>query len=132
MKRIKKQAVQSLNVWSPENMTKDERSIMCYLESCSVDQGGMVEGIRMNSDDHEAIERLKACGFVEFGRIPAKLLGASPGGKKYTHWTRLTETGWNLAWKCRRYRAFDVVSKLHPGSMPYATEVWAEVEARAA
>lgn len=77
----------------------------------------------MNADDHASFDVLQRVGFLEWGRIPAKLLGQGPVGSwKPTHWIRLTESGLKLAQECRRFRSNQVG--------PYATKVWEALEAR--
>jgi hypothetical protein len=106
---------------TPSDLSKVERSCLCYMECCAVDGGGMVESIRMNAADFAAIERFKTMGLLSFGRVPGKLLGTGPK-KTWTHWVELTERGWALAGLCRRLR-----SDQHG---PWATEVFAILQER--
>lgn len=84
-------------------LTKIERSIILYAESCSVDYGGLLEGTRMNRDDMDALARFKAEGILDYGRVPAALLGTF--ARNVTHWCDLTDAGWDLAHKLRRAHA---------------------------
>ncbi|ERJ35900.1 hypothetical protein L810_1157 [Burkholderia sp. AU4i] len=87
-------------------LTKVERSIILYAESCSVDYGGLLEGMRMNAHDHVALRKFEALGILSFGRVPAKLLGPlSDFGRKPTHWVTFTDDAWQLAHALRRQRA---------------------------
>lgn len=88
----------------PDTMTKDERSCLLYAESCAVDGGGLMEGIRMNHEDHEALKRFGELGLLEFHRIPASILG-SGAKSSWTHIVTLSPDGWELAAMCRRRRA---------------------------
>ena len=54
-------------------LTKVERSIILYAESCSVEYGGLLEGMRMNEDDLVALRKFEE-GILSFGRCPAALL----------------------------------------------------------
>jgi hypothetical protein len=84
-------------------LTRDEKSLLLYVETCCVDYGGLLEGIRMNESDHKALDRFKAEGVLDFGRIPSELLGQF--SRKVTKWCDLTDTGWALAHQLRRARA---------------------------
>lgn len=107
--------------FDPATMTKDERSIVLYLETCLVDAGGLVEGVRMNDADHEAIGRLSEAGLLRVYRIPAAMLGTG-GNPRWTHIACFASAGWGLAHQLRRKRAEQVG--------PYATSVIAELTER--
>lgn len=102
----------------PETMSMNERSILLYLESRAVDAGGLCKAVHMNQDDFSDIEKLKAAGLVEFFRIPAALLGQG-SDKAWTHWTRLSDAGFELAAACRKLRAVQ--------QGPYSKKVQAEL-----
>jgi hypothetical protein len=103
------------------DLTRDERSFLLYAETCCVDGGGLLVGVRMNADDLAAAESFVARGVMIFGRIPAKMLGIrcdglfAPSG--VTHYVELTDIGWRLAHQLRQESA------LRRG--PYATAVFA-------
>lgn len=86
-----------------DTITRDQRSILLYAEACAVDYGGLLEGIRMNKDDHAALAELAAAGILTHGRIPGKMLGTFQ--RNVTNWCDLTEAGWALAHQLRRARA---------------------------
>lgn len=100
------------------DLSKTQRSILLYAESCLVDHGGLLEGVRMNNADHAELAAFKADGLLDFGRIPGKLLG---NGK--THWVVFTEQAWALAAGCRKLRSEQLG--------PYARSVFDEIRARA-
>lgn len=86
-------------------LTRDERSILLYLETCCVDHGGLCEGIRMNDTDFACIQVLKAEGVIEhFGRLPMKLIKEISEPTR-NHFCILTELGFDLAHAARRARA---------------------------
>lgn len=87
-----------------ETLTKIERSILLYAETCVVDYAGLLEGKRMNSDDIEALKKFEAAGILKFGRIPARVLG-SMISRECTHWVEFTEAAWVLAHVLRRQAA---------------------------
>lgn len=84
-----------------ENLTKTERSILLYAETCVVDHAGLLEGKRMNKDDLDALKKFEADGILKFGRIPGRLLG-SMGARDCTHWVEFTDAAWTLAHVLRR------------------------------
>lgn len=87
-------------------MTKEERSLLLFLETCAVDQGGGVDGRRMNEDDLAIAERWKADGFVLFGRIKHREISRLRRiGVVRTHWCVLSDAAWTLAHQERRARA---------------------------
>lgn len=86
-----------------EDLSKDEKSILVYVECCAVDAGGLLEGQRMNAADHEALRKFKAAGLLDYGRVPARLLGT--GARNWTHWCDLNAVGWSLASELRKLRA---------------------------
>jgi len=94
--------------------TKDERSLLLYLETCLVDNAGRCESLRMNKEDFENIEKFKEEGLIRFGRIPwseiekLKKLYRS----KYTHWVRFNERTWEIVWKLRKERSERMIEKL--------------------
>jgi len=85
---------------TPETITRDQRSILLYVETCAVDHGGLLEGIRMNADDHTAMAQLQHAGILKHGRVPGRLLGTFQ--RNVTHWCDLTDAGWELAHQLRR------------------------------
>lgn len=94
----------------PATLTQDERSVMLYAETTMIDQGGLMQGCRLNEADHAALEKFKALGILDYGRIPfhtIEELLQPPGGvtMRYTHWVTFHEGAWSLAHALRRERA---------------------------
>lgn len=85
------------------DMTKDEMSCILYLETCAVDQGGLVEGIRMNAADYAACKKFVELNLIEFRRIPAALLGTF--ARQVTDMVTFKPGGWVLAHRLRQERA---------------------------
>lgn len=88
----------------PQDLTKTERSALLYAETTLVDYGGLMEGKRLNGQDHDALNRLQSAGMLTWGRVPAKLLGSFIGGRDITHWVSFNDVGWQLAAQVRRER----------------------------
>lgn len=84
-----------------ETMTREERSLLLYLETCAVDRGGRVEIARMNAEDLAIAKRWNEENFIQFGRISSKDLARSVGN----HWCFLSEEAWRLAAEERKARA---------------------------
>jgi hypothetical protein len=83
-----------------QEMTRDERALLLYLETREVDHSGRVDGRRMNKADHDTAERWNREGFVRFGRIVAA--DRSEAG---CHWCELSDEAFALAHAARKERA---------------------------
>lgn len=83
-------------------MSKDEKSILIYMETRLVDYGGLLDGPKMNKADLDAAKKFQEEGLLDFGRIPAALLEAS---KPSTHWVTFNDSAWILAHELRRVRS---------------------------
>lgn len=88
----------------PAMLTKVQRGILLYAETCLVDQGGLLQGVRMNAVDHEALTEFAALGILQYGRIPFKTIEtlAHNSAGPYTHWITFTDAAWALAHQLRR------------------------------
>ena len=84
-------------------MSRDERSLLLYFESCLVNQKGYCEARRMNELDFEIAKEWIDVGFALFRRRPAKQLVGT--GTTHTHEVRFSEEAWELAHIERRRRA---------------------------
>ena len=82
-------------------MTKDELSLLLYLESRAVDQGGKVDSRKMNEDDFAIAKRWADGGYIQFGRVCAADCTELGG----TNWVILSAKAWKDAHKERRDRA---------------------------
>lgn len=89
-----------------ENMSKDERSLLLFFECSAVDYGGLLQGARMNADDHTIVKRWNESGFVMYGRISSQDINSPAAGGQFpcTHWVVLSDKAWNLAHEERRAR----------------------------
>lgn len=91
-------------------LTRAQKQLLLYAETCLVDNRGRMEGRRMNQDDYQALKELEALGFLTSGRIHVegmKTLTArrTQGSSFATHWVRFTDLGWEAAHKERRERS---------------------------
>jgi hypothetical protein len=96
-----------------EDMTKDEQSLLLFLETCAVDFG-TVDTRHMNSEDMDIAKDWTEEGFITFGRMPAHWIqeAGKRGGKCNTHYVSLTPEAFELAHKLRRERAERVSKRI--------------------
>jgi len=84
---------------SLNKMTKNERSLLLYLETRAVDYGGIVDTRHMNQDDMEIAKEWNKKGFMGFGRIVMKY-----HSHEGTHWCKFSDEAWKLAHQERKNR----------------------------
>ena len=77
--------------------TKDERSLLLYIETRCVDYGGVLDTRHLNDDDQELLEKWKAEGFIDTGRVAFKTIPDAPGCRAWTQWVSLSEEAWKAA-----------------------------------
>ena len=94
---------------SIDEFSRQERSILLYAETCLVDNYGRMNQTRMNKEDFDNLDKMKAEGLLDYGRLPAKeiesymkLLGRF---QTATHWVSFTEEAWELVLIMRKARA---------------------------
>lgn len=75
-------------------MTKEQRSLLLFLETQAVDRGGMVSGENMNVEDFQIARQWAADKFIRFSRIPTSLLAK---GSTRNHVVELSEEAWACA-----------------------------------
>jgi hypothetical protein len=61
-----------------EAMSRAERSLLLYLETCAVDKGGIVAACHMNAEDFATARAWHKTGFLRFSRIPTELRDVLP------------------------------------------------------
>lgn len=84
-------------------MTKDQKSLLMFLETCAVDQFGAVRVAHMNDADMRQARKWAKEGFIEFGRIAAADIVEHPHPR--SHWVRLSPEAWSEAHSARGERA---------------------------
>ena len=87
-------------IMKPGKWTRREQSFLMYLESCLVDNYGMMEGVRFNKEEADWASEWTKLRLIEFGRIAYKDIR---GGN--THWVRFSDDAWELAHRFRRERS---------------------------
>ena len=116
-------------------MTKDERNLLLYIESVSVDYGGLVHSQRINDEDREILKRWDEENFISYSRITWDCIQEFIYDKHNTSLVRLSEDAWKLAHEERRARNLRMMSR-PPISMLITTKtkradfVMAETENR--
>lgn len=95
--------------------TKDERNLLLYLESCSVEYGGTVDLRRMNKEDLEIAKLWKELGYItEWRRIPFDALPKNPGAAHVaTYLVTLSDEAWKDAHQERRNRNGRLMDAAH-------------------
>jgi hypothetical protein len=91
--------------------TNDEKSLLLYFETQSVDYGGLIESVRMNDSDFTKAKEWDTLGFVQFGRIAYTDIKIKNGVAR-DHWCVLSDDAWLVAHAERRKRSERVMSKL--------------------
>lgn len=81
-------------------MTRDEQSLLLYLETCTTDNGGRVNHSRLNEADFNTATRWAREGFIGFGRI-----AAADVSYMGSHWVRLSDAAWKQVHQLRQARA---------------------------
>lgn len=88
------------------DLSKDERSLLLYLECRAVDNSGVVQTAHMNDEDSAIAQRWKDEGFIRYGRIKFDLITKngecmwvilSPNAFKLAHEERQARAGRTLA-----------------------------------
>lgn len=94
-----------------EELTKDEKSLLLYLETRAVDHGGLINMAQMNCTDVAVAERWAKDKFIKFGRIAADNIKSGTRTEQITHWCELTDTAFALAHQERIQRARRMLKK---------------------
>jgi hypothetical protein len=92
-----KEGGQRIPTW--EALTRDEKSLLTFLECAQTDMGGRFHGQHTNEDDQDTMERWAEWGYLKFGRIAAEF--CNPQG---SHWVRLSPEAVDHAQRERRER----------------------------
>lgn len=83
-----------------KDFSRDERSLLLYLETCAVDLCGRFDDRRINDADRATMKEWHVVGFIDYGRIVA-----ADANRQGAKWVELSEEAWDLAHKERRDRA---------------------------
>jgi len=83
-----------------KTMSRDERSLLLFLETRAVDYGGRVNLQHMNEEDMKITDIWNKEGFIEFGRIVIRNHNSDG-----TNWCKLSNEAFKLAHEERLERA---------------------------
>ncbi len=83
-----------------KELTRDEISLLLYLETRAVDHGGLIDHRQMNTEDFANARRWNELGFIEFGRVYSKHIEGN-----LSNWVHLSDEAFALAHVLRRQRA---------------------------
>jgi hypothetical protein len=89
-----------------ETMTRVERSLLLFLETCAVDRGGRIASEKMNAEEVAIAKQWNEEGFIQYGRVSSRHLDPSLGN----HWCWLSDEAWKLAAEERKARALRIWS----------------------
>lgn len=96
-----------------EKMTKDERTLLLYFETCLVESSGKVNCQRMNEIDYGIAKKWTDEKFISFKRIPHKDV-VNLGMQTNTHQVLFTEEAFTIALLLRKERALRHSELLEP------------------
>lgn len=91
-------------------MTKDEKSLLIYLETRMVDYAGTIDFVHLNDADNIILAEWKAAGFITLHRLTYKSI-QTLNMKSVSSVIMLSDEAWELAWQCRKERANRLLSK---------------------
>ncbi len=94
-----------------KKLSRDELSLLLFLETCAVDKCGAVDGRHMNKKDFETARKWNQQCFLEFGRVLSNHTRIDR-----THWCRLLGRSMEAAHHERAARAERMWAK-----RPYST-----------
>jgi len=80
-------------------MTKDQISLLLFLETQIVDKSGRVDGECMNDEDRLQAKKWNDEEFISFGRITSE--NCKPSGSL---WVTFSDRAWEIAHQERRKR----------------------------
>jgi hypothetical protein len=91
-----------------KELTKEEKSLVLFLETQAVDHSGLVNTSSMNGDDRTILARWIEEGFVASGRVCSESIehwGLIKPNEVRCLWVRLSPEAWKAAHKERIERA---------------------------
>lgn len=74
-------------------LSREEKSLLLYLESCMVDNRGRMDSRKINDEDEHILIHWREIGFIDFGRIHPDEYMLNMGGR----WIELSDDAWELA-----------------------------------
>lgn len=95
-------------------MTRDECSLLLYLETCLVDKSGFVATAHMNGADFDISRRWNDAEYISFHRLKMSHITGQQRSRMIpsTHVVRFSDAAWKDVAKLRRERADRVCKPL--------------------
>ena len=87
-----------------QDLTREEESLLLYLETCIVDQSGKMDSRKINDVDQMILDYWCGNDFVSVGRMPGSWI-MMYNYPQYSHWVTLSNDALRLAHECRTARA---------------------------
>lgn len=95
-----------------KELTKDEQSILLYIETRAVDYRGRLDSRQMSLEDYTILKRWYKEGFVFFSRIKMTDMDISQTPQRYwTDFVILSPEAWQLAHETRMAKAKRALDK---------------------
>ena len=85
-----------------DGLTKEEKSLLLYLEARSVDSRGSIHQKNLNADDFQTLHKWQEAEYVQFGRIASASQKLTEGAG---YWCELSQEAWEDAHRERKARA---------------------------
>ena len=96
-----------------KNMTKDDKSLLLYLESRAVDNDGKIDSRKMNAIDDGIAKCWDEAGFIVYRRMPAKTFMHKRGHAfRSTHYVMLSQRAREMAHTLREMKEARGVERL--------------------
>lgn len=93
-------------------MSKDERSLLLFLETCAVDNGGLIDVRHMNDDDFSIADDWQDKGIIEWGRLSfADVEKYGKNRSPYSRYVIMSQQAFNLAHQERIERSIRMLKK---------------------
>lgn len=97
------------------HISRDELSLLLYLETQAVDYGGALESARMSNADFQIATRWHEEKFIQFERIPRAKIKTHNGIAR-DHRVVLSDEAWTLAHAERRARCARMMAREEGGT----------------
>lgn len=88
-----------------EKMTKEEKSLLLYLENRCFEFAGAVHGKQLTNPDRDIIKKWETEGFIKFGGMAQECLEDDRTSKRGNYWCMLSEDAWKMAHSLRMARS---------------------------
>lgn len=105
-----------------DGLSGDERSLLLYMESMAVENGGQLDSRRLNDSDRATLRRWDEEGFVSWRRIAYATL-QTLHNSYVTSFVTLSDAAWTLAHAERRARCARLQAETPVNALEFAATV---------